>query len=88
MGFIVMRVFHLCFTTVKCNYCFQSAKTLVSTMAICIKAVINMEDKFPLNLDKFHLWVKFYVITCQLTFTKLPISNFRGFIYLLFNFLI
>ena len=32
-----------------------SIKALVSTKTLCIKAVINMEDKCPLNLDKFHL---------------------------------
>ena len=27
----------------------------VSTMTLCIKAVVNMEDKCPLNLDEFNL---------------------------------
>ena len=31
---------------------------LVPTMTLCFKAVVNMEDKHPLNLDKFHLCVK------------------------------
>ena len=26
-------------------------------MTLCFKAVVNMEDKHPLNLDKFHLCV-------------------------------
>ena len=28
------------------------------TMTLCFKAAVNMEDKHPLNLDKFHLCVK------------------------------
>ena len=30
---------------------------LVPTMTLYFKAVVNMEDKHPLNLDKFHLCV-------------------------------
>ena len=53
---IIMLVFsRLYFITVKRNYCFQQKNTLVSTMTLCIKAVINMEDKCLLNFDKFHL---------------------------------
>ena len=33
---------------------------LVPTRTLCIKAVVNMEDKHPLNLDKFHLFVKLF----------------------------
>ena len=33
-------------------------KTLIPTMTLCFKAVVNMEDKQLLNLDKFHLCVK------------------------------
>ena len=28
---------------------------LVPTMTLCFKAAVNMVDKHPLNLDKFHL---------------------------------
>ena len=31
---------------------------LVPTMTLCFKAVVNMEDIHPLNLDDFHLCVK------------------------------
>ena len=31
---------------------------LAPTMTLCFKAAVNMEDKHPLNLDKFHLCVK------------------------------
>ena len=30
-------------------------------MTLCIKAVVNMEDKYPLNLDKFNLSVKLFL---------------------------
>ena len=47
------------------------------TITICFKAVVNMEDKHPLNLDKFHLCIKMllscplYLTTHQLALTKL-----------------
>ena len=28
---------------------------LVPTMTLCIKTVVNLEDKHPLNLNKFHI---------------------------------
>ena len=31
---------------------------VVPTMILCFKAAVYMEDKHPLNLDKFHLCVK------------------------------
>ena len=31
---------------------------LVPTITLCFKAVVIMEDKHPLNLDKLHLCVK------------------------------
>ena len=31
---------------------------LVPTITLCFKAAVNMEDKHPSNLDKFHLCVK------------------------------
>ena len=34
---------------------------LVPTMTFCINAVVNIEDKHPLNLDKFHLIVKLFL---------------------------
>ena len=40
------------------NEIFVSAEkttTFDSKMILCIKAVINMEDKCSLNLDKYHL---------------------------------
>ena len=46
-------------------------------MALCMKAAVNMEDKYPLNLDKFHLCYKVfqscpqYLTTSQLTWTTL-----------------
>ena len=52
---------------------------------LCIKAVINLEDKCPLNLDKFHLWVKVflscpsYLTTSQLTWIKLLSINIVWF---------
>ena len=33
----------------------RKTTTMVSKMTICIKAVINMEDKCSLNIDKYHL---------------------------------
>ena len=50
---------------------------LVPTRTLCIKAVVNMEDKHPLNLVKFHLFVKLFLscpknlTTNQLPWTKL-----------------
>ena len=56
---LVIRVFHLYFTTVKRKHCFQYIKIpLVPKMAPCFKAVVNMEDRHLFNLDQFHLCVK------------------------------
>ena len=30
----------------------------VPAMTLCVIAVVTMEDQHPLNLDKFHLYVK------------------------------
>ena len=38
---------------------------LVPAMIFCIKVVVIMEDRHPLNLDKFHLFVKLFLI-CHL----------------------
>ena len=35
--------------------------TLVPTMTLCIKTVVNMEEKHPLNPNKFHIFVKFFL---------------------------
>ena len=34
---------------------------MFSTMTLCMKAVVNMEDECPLNLDKFHLGVDLFL---------------------------
>ena len=39
--------------------------TLVPTMTLCIKTVVNMEDKHPLNLNKFNLFVKSIVFNYE-----------------------
>ena len=40
------------------NFLFSVDKNpLVPTMTLCFKAVVNMENKHPLNLDKFNLCV-------------------------------
>ena len=52
---IVIRVFHFYLPLLNETIIYSGKKTLVSIMTLCIKAVINMEDKCPLNLDKFHL---------------------------------
>ena len=31
---------------------------LIPTMTLCFKAVVNMEDEHPFNLDKLHLCVE------------------------------
>ena len=36
-------------------------KNLVPTVTIFIKPVVNMEAKYPLSLDKFHLCVKLFL---------------------------
>ena len=52
-------------------------------MTLCFKAVVNMEDKHPLNfhVDKFHLCAKlllscpYYLTTQQLAWTNLLSIN-------------
>ena len=34
---------------------------LVPTMDLCINPVANIEDKHPLNLNKFHIFVKLFL---------------------------
>ena len=59
-------------------------------MTLCFKAVVNMKDKHPLKLDKFHLCVKLllscpnYLTTHQQVWTELlsiKLSWFHIFIF-------
>ena len=40
-------------------------------MTLCFKAVVNMEDKHPLTLDKLHLCVKL-LLSCPIVFNYAP----------------
>ena len=47
-------------TTVNWYYRFQQKNPFISMMTLCIKTVVKMEDKCPLNLDKL-----IYEINCS-----------------------
>ena len=34
---------------------------LVPKLTLCINAIVNIEDKHPLNLDRFHKFVKLFL---------------------------
>ena len=61
----------------------RKTKTVVFTMTLCIKAIINMEDKFPFKIS----FMNYFTIS-QLTWTKLLSIIFCGFIFLPFNYLL
>ena len=55
---ILTRVFPPILPLLNENIVFsRKTTTLVFKMTLCIKAVIDMEDKFSLNLDKYHYFI-------------------------------
>ena len=86
---IVIRVFSSLFYHSQTKLLFSvDKKTLRHTMTPCFKAVLNMEDIHPSNLNKFQLCVKLLLNLHQLAWTKLlcvKLSWFRIFIFQLPN---
>ena len=57
---------------------------LVPTMTLCINAVVKIEYKHPLNLDKFHLFVKLF-LSCPKYLTTNQLTRYKIIMVLYFD---